>query len=189
MSLAQINPFDYFSDTNGDPLDQGYIYVGAANQDPVANPIVVYYDAAMTIPAPQPLRTVAGYISNPIAPQTFFTNQNYSVSVRDKNQVVLFYVANFSSIVSNTPFALQLAASNAWIAAFQAYTQAWGDNFIATNDAWAANYRATNEAWAAAFQANLIQRRVLRSPLPLLKKPLLKCLVSGCAIWRMPTHC
>lgn len=158
MSLAQINPFDYFSDTNGDPLDQGYIYVGAANQDPVTNPIAIYYDAEMTIPAPQPLRTVAGYISNPIAPQTFFTNQNYSVSVRDKNQVVLFYVANFSSIVSNTPFALQLAASNAWIAAFQAYTQAWGDNFIATNDAWAANYRATNEAWAAAFQANLIQR-------------------------------
>lgn len=158
MSLAQINPFDFFSDTNGDPLDQGYIYVGVANLDPVTNPVSIYYDAAMTIPAPQPLRTVAGYISNPIAPQTFFTNQNYSVSVRDKNQVVLFYVANFSSIVSNTPFALQLAASNAWIAAFQAYTQAWGDNFIATNDAWAANYRATNEAWAAAFQANLIQR-------------------------------
>lgn len=158
MSLAQINPFDYFSDTKGDPLDAGYIYVGVANQDPVTNPIAIYYDAAMTIPAPQPLRTVAGYISNPIAPQTFFTNQNYSVSVRDKNQVVLFYVANFSSIVSNTPFALQLAASNAWIAAFQADTQAWGDNFIATNDAWAANYRATNEAWAAAFQANLIQR-------------------------------
>lgn len=158
MSLAQINPFDYFSDTNGDPLDQGYIYVGAANQDPETNPISIYYDAEMTIPAPQPLRTVAGYISNPIAPQTFFTNENYSVSVRDKNQIVLFYVANFSSIVSNTPFALQLSASNAWIAAFQAYTQAWGDNFIATNDAWSANYMATNEAWAAAFQANLIQR-------------------------------
>lgn len=158
MSLAQINPFDYFSDTNGDPLDQGYIYVGKPNQDPMVNPIAIYYDAAMTIPAPQPLRTVAGYISNPIAPQTFFTNQNYSVSVRDKNQVVLFYVANFSSIVSNTPFALQLAASNAWIAAFQAFNQAWSDNFIASNNAWSANFQATNSAWAMQFQSDLIQR-------------------------------
>ncbi|HEY4713611.1 MAG TPA: hypothetical protein VIH30_05170, partial [Aquirhabdus sp.] len=103
MSLLQINPYDYFTDTNGDPLDQGYIYVGKANFDPETNPITIYYDAEMKIPAPQPLRTTAGYISNPTSPKTFFTNENYSVRVKNKNQVTLFYVANFSSIASNTP--------------------------------------------------------------------------------------
>lgn len=60
MSALRVNPFEYFTDTNGDPLDDGYIYVGVANLDPETNPISVFYDSALTIPVAQPIRTVAG---------------------------------------------------------------------------------------------------------------------------------
>ena len=62
MPAISVNqPFPIFTDADGQPLDDAYIYIGAANQNPVSNPITVYWDSALTIPASQPIRTSGGY--------------------------------------------------------------------------------------------------------------------------------
>lgn len=96
MSIVmQINPFDYFADLKGDALDEGYIWIGQPNKDPRQFPVAVYFDAALTIPAAQPLRTNAGYIVRGNAPTFLYINGNYSVLVEDKKHRRVFYVADF----------------------------------------------------------------------------------------------
>ena len=57
MSANSLSvPFPIFNDIDGDPLDAGYIYIGTANLDPVTNPISVYFDEALTVPAAQPVQ-------------------------------------------------------------------------------------------------------------------------------------
>lgn len=105
MSTLKINPFEYFTDANGDPLDAGYIYVGGVNLDPETNPISVYYDAALTRPVAQPIRTVNGYILNDGVPVGLFVSGNYSIRVRNKNLAQIYYVADFLSFGLNSPLA------------------------------------------------------------------------------------
>lgn len=94
MATVVSNPFKWFTDRKGDPLDQGYVYVGDVNQDPELFPQATYWDIAQTIPAVQPLRTIAGYIVNPDAgnsPAPVYTASAYSIRVRDRNGVQVFY--------------------------------------------------------------------------------------------------
>lgn len=91
MSALKINPFEYIIDSTGESLDAGYIYIGVVNLDPETNPISVYYDAAMTIPVVQPIRTVNGFVLNAGAPAALYVGSNYSVRVRNKNLTQVFY--------------------------------------------------------------------------------------------------
>ena len=57
MSALSIQvPFPVFQDRDGQPLENGYVWIGEPNLNPQTNPVVAYYDAALTIPAAQPLR-------------------------------------------------------------------------------------------------------------------------------------
>lgn len=101
MSITmQINPFDFFADTQGDPLDAGYIWIGQANLDPRQYPVAIYYDSALTIPAPMPLRTRGGYVYRNGSPTFLYVNGNYSVRVEDKNNRLVFYVPDFQMVGS-----------------------------------------------------------------------------------------
>lgn len=104
--VMQINPFDFFADTQGDPLDAGYVWIGLPDTDPRQYPVTAYYDEALTIPAAMPLRTVSGYIVRNGAPAFLYINGNYSVMVQDKNQRQLFYVPDFLLIGSGTAVTL-----------------------------------------------------------------------------------
>lgn len=90
--LMQLNPFDYFTDLKGDALDEGYIWIGQPNKNPQSFPVTVYLDAALTIPAAQPLRTNAGYIVRGNSPTFLYIGGNYSVLVQDKKHRQVFYV-------------------------------------------------------------------------------------------------
>lgn len=90
--IAQINPFDFFTDTSGDALDEGYVWVGIANKDPRQFPVTAYYDAALTIPAAMPLRTNSGYIVRNNAPAFVYLDGNYSVLVQNKSNVQIYYI-------------------------------------------------------------------------------------------------
>jgi hypothetical protein len=68
------SPFPSFNDTDGSPLNNGYVYVGSANLNPVTDPIPVYWDAALTQPAAQPIRTINGYLSRNGSPGRIYTN-------------------------------------------------------------------------------------------------------------------
>lgn len=87
--MAKVNnPVPLFLDARGALLDGGRLFFGAANADPEASPITVYWDAAMTIPAAQPVRTLGGRIVNGGNPAFLFIGQDdYSMRVRDANGV------------------------------------------------------------------------------------------------------
>ena len=76
------NPFPYFPEAG----NNGYIYIGAANQDAQTNPVTAYRDAALTVPWAQPIRTVDGYPAYQGATEGIFTaSQAYSITVKDRN--------------------------------------------------------------------------------------------------------
>lgn len=84
-------PFDLFSDADGSPLNAGYIYVGTENLEPVTNPIALFWDEALTIPAAQPLRTLNGYVARAGSPAKVYAGtSDYSILVQDKKGRLVF---------------------------------------------------------------------------------------------------
>jgi hypothetical protein len=92
MSALSIQvPFPVFQDRDGQPLENGYVWVGVANLNPQTNPVVAYYDAALTVPAAQPLRTLNGYISRAGTPaQIYVDAANYSILVQDSKGSMVY---------------------------------------------------------------------------------------------------
>ena len=89
-ALSIQPPFPTFTDTDGQPLENGYIWIGTANQNPITNPIAAYWDAALTVTAAQPVRTLNGYPSNAGTPARLYVNSDYSIQVQNKNGSVVY---------------------------------------------------------------------------------------------------
>jgi hypothetical protein len=86
-----------FFDRSGQPLDNGYVYIGTAGINPEVSPITVYWDSSLTTTAAQPIRTLAGYPSRDGSPGTLIINQaTYSIVVRDRNGTLVFSNLNAS---------------------------------------------------------------------------------------------
>lgn len=99
--LSLTSPYPFFSDKAGDPLDGGYIYVGEVNQNPETAPVVAYWDEALTQPAAQPLRTLAGLIvRNGTPARVYVIGDDFSITVKDKRRVVIYYVPSSSAAAS-----------------------------------------------------------------------------------------
>jgi len=97
MSSSIVSPFPVFNDLDGTPLEAGYIYIGTANLNPEVSPISVFWDAARTVPAAQPIRTIGGYASRNGSPGNLYVNSDtYSITVRNRNQVFVFAAFNQS---------------------------------------------------------------------------------------------
>lgn len=89
-AFAFSEEYPFFSDTNGAALDSGYVYIGTASLDPRTNPITVYWDKELTIPAAQPLRTSAGSIVRSGTRSTVYVDAtSYSVLVTNKHGVTV----------------------------------------------------------------------------------------------------
>ena len=92
MALIQLAPpYPVFTDKNGDPLDNGYLYFGVVDLNPETNPIQVYYDSTFTQPVAQPIRTSNGYPMRNGAPALIYAVSQFSVTVRDKNSDLVIY--------------------------------------------------------------------------------------------------
>ena len=86
MSALSIQPtYPIFTDIDGQPLEDGYVWLGAANADPQGSPISVYWDVALTELATQPIRTKAGYPTNAGVPGRLYVNSDYSIQVMNRN--------------------------------------------------------------------------------------------------------
>lgn len=91
MSALSIQPtYPIFTETDGQPLEDGYIWIGQANLDPQVNPINVYFDAALTIQAAQPIRTINGYPSRSGTPARLYVNSDYSIRVQNSKGSVVY---------------------------------------------------------------------------------------------------
>lgn len=88
--LAVDSPFRQFFDLTGAPLQNGYLYFGTSGQNPETNPVTVYWDAAGTQPAAQPVRTVNGYPLRSGSQAVIYASGDVSVTVRDaKSRIVI----------------------------------------------------------------------------------------------------
>lgn len=95
MSTIEVQPpYPAFAGADGQPLENGYIWIGTANLSPQVNPIAVYWDAALSIAAPQPIRTLNGYPSRSGTPARFYVASNYSIQVLDSKGSVVYASLN-----------------------------------------------------------------------------------------------
>jgi len=102
MSYIIESPFPSFNDTDGSPLNNGYVYVGSANLNPVTDPIPVYWDEALTQPAAQPIRTINGYLSRNGSPGRIYTSfVTYSFRVTNNKGEQVFSDLNYTDPTSN----------------------------------------------------------------------------------------
>jgi len=100
MSAPSVQPpYPIFAGTDGQPLENGYIWIGTANLSPQVNQIAVYWDEDLTIPAAQPIRTLNGYPSYQGTPSRFYVGSDYSIQVLNSKGSVVYTSlnGNFSS--------------------------------------------------------------------------------------------
>ncbi len=109
MAALSIRPaFPAYFDASGEPLESGYIYIGTAGLDAAGNAISTFFDAALSVAAAQPIRTINGYPSNSGSPAMIYVaGTDYSMTVSDKNNVTVFSAlnitdANYSAASTNT---------------------------------------------------------------------------------------
>ena len=113
--LPVEQPFKTYTGLDGKPLNNGSVYFGLPGQDPITHPITVYWDAAGTLPAEQPLRTVNGYVVNDSgSAANVFYDSAYSQTVLDSKGRQVFYAPtsdDFSIATVVLNFLASLAAS------------------------------------------------------------------------------
>lgn len=101
-SVQVLSPFEIFTDVDGNPLEDGFIFIGQTGLNPIGNPVSTFFDAALTVPAVQPIRTKGGYASNAGAPsRIFIAETSYSTLVRNKNnfQILLSLTSPATSLI------------------------------------------------------------------------------------------
>lgn len=158
-----VNPTPLFLDGRGALLDAGSLFIGTAGTDPeiIANRIPAFFDAAQTIAAAQPLRTLGGVIVNGVAPAFVFVGpDDYSLKIRDADGNL---VAFLLSVADAAPEYQPLDADLTAIAELS--TTTFGRGLLTTTNA--AGLRTTaglgaaallGDATAADFRANVADR-------------------------------
>lgn len=97
--LQVQSPFQQFFDLDGDPLDNGDLYIGVTNQNPETNPISVYWDEAGTTPAAQPIKVSNGYVVRNGTPARVYVLANdYSLTTRDSKGRFVFTVMDVTAL-------------------------------------------------------------------------------------------
>ena len=95
MSALSIQPpYPAFAGADGQPLENGYIWIGTVNLSPQVNQIAVYWDSALTIAAAQPIRTLNGYPVYQGTPSRFYSASDYSIQVLDSKGTVVYTSLN-----------------------------------------------------------------------------------------------
>lgn len=131
MTVRVGNPFPLFLAHSGLPLDGGNVYIGTDGADPEISPVAAFFDLALTVPAPQPIRTIGGLMvrdGNPA--MVYVADDSYSIRWRDADGAEHGYLA---SAVLAGPAYQPLDADLTAIAALA--TTAYGRSVLAVADA------------------------------------------------------
>jgi hypothetical protein len=95
-----LPPVPLFCDASGAPLEGGYIYVGQPGFEARSTPKSSFFDKAATIPtgtdSGAAIRTVGGYPARNGAAAMVYVDADFSITVTDKNGVVVFAALNRS---------------------------------------------------------------------------------------------
>jgi hypothetical protein len=99
MSTEVRAPFQFFTDTDGNALESGYIYIGVEHLNPLASPLQSYWDSALTIQAYN-VRTVSGYPAYGGSPGRLYVSGNYSILVKNRNLETVFMSLSMEGVLS-----------------------------------------------------------------------------------------
>lgn len=88
-AVTVLTPAPIFTDIDGQPLEDGYVWLGTSGLEPQANPQTAYWDTALTQVVTQPVRTRGGYPLNGTAIGQLFTANPYSIKVQNKNSTTI----------------------------------------------------------------------------------------------------
>lgn len=114
MSALSIQPtYPIFTDIDGQPLEDGFVWIGQANLDPQVNPINVYWDADLTIAAPQPIRTLNGYPSRSGTPARMYVDSDYSIRVQNSKGSLVYSAPEATERISSALVSFQQAGTGA----------------------------------------------------------------------------
>ena len=103
MSALSVEPpYPAFAEADGQPLEDGYIWIGTVNLNPITNPIAAFWNSALTISAVQPIRTSGGYSVYQGTPARIYTASDYSIQVQNKNGTVVYTSLNGNSAGSGS---------------------------------------------------------------------------------------
>lgn len=87
--LSIKSPYNLFFDVDGTALEDGYIYIGQPNLNPLVNPLPIFWDKDGLYPAAQPIRTIGGYPSRNGSPSLVYIDMSsyddYSILINDKH--------------------------------------------------------------------------------------------------------
>ena len=89
MSQLVESPFPIYTDSDGTPLENGYIFIGEPGLSPITNPKQAYWDSTLTNPA-NDIRTKGGYPMQINNPGRLYVDGNYSIVVQDKRGATLY---------------------------------------------------------------------------------------------------
>lgn len=94
MATSILPQYPIWTELDGSPLENGYIYVGVAGLNAESNPQNTFWDGALTIPAAQPIRTLGGYPARSGSPAMPYVAGDFSIVVRDRNGVLVYSALN-----------------------------------------------------------------------------------------------
>jgi hypothetical protein len=109
-TLSIQPPFPIFSDRDGQPLENGYVWIGTANLNPITNPIAVYWDAGLTQPAALPVRTINGYPANNGTPGRLYVASDFSITVQDAKGSLVYSALNENALSADGVLFIQAGA-------------------------------------------------------------------------------
>jgi hypothetical protein len=93
-----LPPYPIFSEANGQPLEAGYIYIGQPGLEARSSPKESFFDEDKTIPtgtaSGAAVRTMAGYPVRNGSPAAIYTEEDFSITVTDRNGVVVYTALN-----------------------------------------------------------------------------------------------
>jgi hypothetical protein len=100
MATSILPQYPIWSEIDGSPLEDGFIYIGIAGLNAESNPQTVYWDGALSVTAAQPIRTLNGYPARSGSPAMMYVAGDFSIVVRDKAGV-LIYASLFNTYSDN----------------------------------------------------------------------------------------
>lgn len=109
--LAIASPITQFFDLDGTCLDHGRVYFGPVGGNPETTPTAIYWDAAGTIPAAQPVITLNGFTVRNGKPAQLYVPGNYSIAVRNKRGALVVYAADSNDFSNTSQILTRLADS------------------------------------------------------------------------------
>lgn len=93
-----LPPYAGFPDSNGLPLENGQIFIGQPGFEARTTPKASFFDLALTIPtgtaSGSAIRTRGGFPARNGAPSAFYVDGDYSITVLDRNGVLLYTALN-----------------------------------------------------------------------------------------------